>query len=768
MESWANGIRVSGSNSYDIALTASLLLRGQGEFPFDTPDPSSGGAADLSTASDWWGLASCPNSFVLVAGDVPADAMAAATLSDPTNQSSEPFLRRTAAADPLFDPIGGYRRVDTHAAPIIVTESNRTGSTSLSPAAVAAIRDLRFGGCRSARTAIIVGGPAAISVEIEDELTGIGVAEVFRVSGKDRFETAANIAQAMGLAPIPNSVSECNDPFSDDGGVQQAFYANSVIEWRTSANECSLLGSTVVLVDGVVGADALAAAWWTSYWQVPVLLHDGTRRLPQATVEALRRLQISNIIVVGGEERIPTFVARSAERLSNGTYRRIAGRDRYETSVMMAQHLGGWFPTGRAEEFRNSVVCLAASGSGQSETAAWADAIAAGPWCAKASDALRERGGPTRALLPVNGASPNLSASNERAGHSAVPILLTKAGSNQLPDSVAAFLRKSFEPADLWCSSVAAFVSCRDPGFVVAFGAEPHLPSSAISHAASLVSGGVESPYGTASPQLNQPFLTSLNMSPVFHEQGSGEMKFCLERGGYPSSRWLTTGFQESEEVANSVDLLTESWYLQDADGNSRLGQPGSPGCLQFWPRLDGDPWVKAVGISGHSSNITGAATQLSDRISMTGPVASQGIADASGDDTFDLAQGNAETVAVFLSTSPQTGVIVDGFVSLIDSAGLTIQIETTIQSIRMYANIFNATWTLDTSRGVLYGEATGEALKEGKYWRLRGRSRVAVGPLNDLEASGGFAADLYVGGPGYDDDSITWRLDAVPTYGLK
>ena len=109
-----------------------------------------------------------------------------------------------------------------------------------------------------------------------------------------------------------------------------------------------------------------------------------------------------------------------------------------------------------------------------------------------------------------------------------------------------------------------------------------------------------------------------------------------------------------------------------------------------------------------------------------------------------------------------------DGFVSLIESAGLTVQIETAFQSNRTYADLFNATWTLNTSRGVLYGEASGEALKEGDYWRLRGKSRVAVGPLNDLGASGGFVADLYVGVPGYDDDRITWQLDAVPTYSLN
>ena len=768
IDGWANGIRISGLDRYEVALTASLLLRGEGEYPFDTPDPSSNGASKLSNADDWWGLGTCPNSFLLVAGDVAADSLVAASLSDPTDESNEPYLRRSGAADPLFDPIGGYRRVDTHGAPIIVTESRRSGATSLSEAAVAAITDLRFGGCRSARSAIIVGGPAAIAVEVEDELIGLGITEVFRVAGNNRFETAANIAQAMGLAPIPNSISSCTDPFADDGDATQAFYANSVVEWRDNADQCSLLGATVVLADGVVGADAFAASWWTSYWQVPILLHDGTRRLPTATVNALRRLQVSNIIVLGGESRIPTFVVRSAERLSGAHSQRIAGRDRYETSVLMAKHLGGWFPTGRGDEFRGSTVCLVASGSVEDEVAAWSDALAAGPWCGKASVALQDGGNPTRALLPLEGAAPRLSNLDSRPGHSAVPILLSEAGSDRLPESVATFLRNTFQPADLWCSSVAAFASCVDPGFVVAFGEAQHLPDSVISHTASIVSGGVESPYGTGFPQLNQPFLTSLDMSPVFHQSGSGNMKFCLERGGYPASRWLAVGFQGETGVDGSVDLMTDGWYLRDADGSARSGQIGAPGCVQFAPRLQVDPWIKAVGISGRTSDAVGAATRLKDRISMTGSVAVQGISEVSGDDSTLLDETGGEYVGVFLSTRPQTGVIVDGFVSLIDSAGLTLQLESNFQSNRIYPSIFNATWTLNTPRGILYGEAAGEALKQGDYWRLRGRSRVAVGPLNSLEATGGFIADLYVGSLGSGDDSISWRLDAVPKYGQR
>ena len=479
-------------------------------------------------------------------------------------------------------------------------------------------------------------------------------------------------------------------------------------------------------------------------------------------------MQVSNIIVLGGESRVPTFVARSAERVSGGIYRRVAGQDRYETSVLMAKHLGGWFPTGRATEYRLATVCLVPSGSYDNEAAGSTEGIPAGPWCGRASDALKLRGGPTRGLLPVTGLNPRSSRSDSSPGHSTVPILLMKAGSPRLPGSVAEFLRNSFEPSDLWCSSVTSFSSCTDPGFVVAFGTSENLPTSVLSEAASLVSGGVESPYGFSEPQLNEPFLTALDMSPIFHQAGDGEMGFCLERGGYPSTRWLSTGFQSSEAVADSIDLMAESWYLNDADGQRRYGQVGSPGCLQFESRMDSDPWIKGVGISGHTSRRTGAATQLKDRISMTDNVAAQQIAEASGDDTSQLHTKSGEMVAIFLSTRPQTGLIVDGFVSLIDSAGLTLQLLSNFQSTRMYPSTFNATWTLDTSRGVLYGEASGEAIYDNGYWRMRGRSRAAVGPLNDFESDGGFSADLFVGSAGFGDDKVTWELDAVPSYKVQ
>ena len=186
MEATAHTLRFFGADRYQTGLAISLGLRGTGSYPFNTTDRSSGGATSLGSASNWWGAKSCPRAIIVVAGDSPADALAAAALSDPTGNSSEPFLQRTAAADPLFDPIGGFARVDTDSAPVLVTRSARSGATALSPATRIAAQDFRSGGCTTARQAIVVGGTAAVPASVDTELVAMGESEVFRVAGATR------------------------------------------------------------------------------------------------------------------------------------------------------------------------------------------------------------------------------------------------------------------------------------------------------------------------------------------------------------------------------------------------------------------------------------------------------------------------------------------------------------------------------------------------------------------------------------------------------
>ena len=48
LEAWPNALRYSGNDRYQTSMTVALGLRGIGDYPFDTPDPSSGGASVLA------------------------------------------------------------------------------------------------------------------------------------------------------------------------------------------------------------------------------------------------------------------------------------------------------------------------------------------------------------------------------------------------------------------------------------------------------------------------------------------------------------------------------------------------------------------------------------------------------------------------------------------------------------------------------------------------------------------------------------------------
>ncbi len=583
IDGWSNAVRVFGGDSLQNSAAAALLGRGSGRFPFGSPDRT-GGASSLAGTAHWWGLGVCPKSVIVVAGDVLADAMAASALSDPTGGSSEPWLRRIAAADPLFDPIGGFARVDTFAAPILFVGSARGGATALPLSTRLVAADLRSGGCRSARQAVIVGGPAAVPVEVEAELVADGYAEVFRVAGRDRYATAAAVAQALGTAAVPAGTDGCTDSGSF-GPDDLSFYANAVVEYRSQPGRCELLGRTVVLADGVEGIDAVAAGWWTSRWQVPVLLHNGSGRLPQPTVEALSILQVDHIVVLGGEARVSASVVRAAERVARARAIRVAGPNRYSTSVEMARHFGGWFADEEPGGYAGALVCVAASSGTGAAAVGWADALTAGPWCGTAS--ARATSPPTRIIGSITVPKPAVVGLDSRSSRSvaaasgqgspratapAVPVLLLPAGGTELPPSLGQYLKALFRvPAS--CAALvgagaagsqqdaAAYAAalrsgtCPEPGFAVAFGGSDVLADETVGALSAMLSGGltsswapqpvlvgVETPdpsgtYGISTtrgvPLGAGVFATTLPMSPVYrHADTAAASAITLSAAG--------------------------------------------------------------------------------------------------------------------------------------------------------------------------------------------------------------------------------------------
>ncbi len=755
IEAWPNAIRLSGADRYQTSLAASLTLRGGGEYPFSSPDSSSAGAGNLGSANGWWGIGVCPTSVILVAGDSPADALAATSLSDPTTNATEPYLERTASSDPLFYPIGGFTRVNTDRAPVLVTASARSGATDISVATRVAVTDLRAGGCETARQAIIVGGPSAVPVQVETALLSVGYSEIFRVAGHNRFDTAAKVAWSLGTAAANENVTQCDDPNVGDGAARMGWYANSVIEWRTSATRCEVLGRTVVLTDGVTGADALAAGWWTSYWQVPVLLHDGTDQLPQQTAAALQTLDIDNVIVLGGVSRVSESVVAQAETLASATVWRVGGDDRYETSVEMARRFGGWWPTARGNEFASSMVCIAASsGSGQSARG-WPDALGAGSWCGALNGAAANPGAPKRTLYPVTGRYPREAVIPPRPFHDAVPLLLVRAGANSLPTSVAQFLSEAFEPGDVWCSSVRQFEGCATPGFAVVFGGSDVIPDVVVGAVSSAVSGASTGAFLPGDPSLVDPFVTGLTMTPVFEDKQVSLLRFCVDRGTYQGARWIVVGETPSPIVTGLSDVINEGNYHFDRDGITRSPGIGSPSCIKV-DATSVDPWIRSVSPTGRASEIQHFSTDLGRRFWLTNPLGRSGPSAHSGAD-LTLHDGSATSSTTFVTSGTGVQAVMLGSAADIRTATITVTIDRNGEDPAE----FEATWSMDTMQGTVNGVAAGSALYSVGVWYLRGRAVTNGGTWTGGSGIGGFSVDIAVNSEGFANDSAIWNIDS-------
>jgi hypothetical protein len=766
LEGWPHALRLSGSTRAQTGLAGALTLRGTGGYPYTTPDRSEG----------WWGLASCPRSIIVVAADSPADALAASALSDPTGNSTEPYLQITASPAQSFDTPGDWVWVDTDFAPILVTRSGRQGGVNLDIATRLAAQDLRSGGCTTARTAIVVGGTSAVPAGVDAELLSIGYERIFRIAGATRYETARLIAQALGTAAT--TATACSDPLVNDGNARMAFYANATLEYREAADRCRLLTRTVVLADGIVGADALAAGWWTSFWQVPVLLHDGSATLPLATRTALQTLTVDHVVVLGGTSRIDATVAAQAAAAASGAeVVRVAGADRYATSVEMARRFGGWYTLGRGTEFAGSLVCIAASsgGSATSVGQGWADALAAGPWCARANGAAANPQAPRRALTPTTGTSPTTSAvgtPSTRPNHDAVPVLLVRAGASALPPSVRDLLAEAFHPAADWCTSVANGAGCLAPGFAVVFGGASVVPDSAVSEVSRLLSGGRTLGDTHLQPRLDSVVLTRLNMAPVYADVtntalGGGAERLCVARGGYRNARWLVVdGVTSTTSATGRVDVMMERRYLVDGDGTARTPEVGAPVCLPVVvPAAATSLAVRAVGLSGRSTS-PGAATTVnpatSGRLSLTGAVSASGP-QGSGTASESNVSGGGVTVWSASGNPSQLSVVSRSQSVTVTSASTVITLTRGIDNATATGpDTFTATFTLETPLGAVVGTASGEALLAGGVWRLRGVSVFGAGTWNVNAGAGGFTADITVNGAGFDDDVISWRVDGV------
>ena len=762
LDATAHSIRIAGADRVQTSLSAALLLRGNGTYPFGTADRTSGEAATLADAEQWWGLGTCPFAVIITAGDAAADSLAAASLSDPTDQSTEPRLIRSASVNPVFDPVGASARVDTDSAPIIVTASARQGATLLSPAAREAVADLADGGCETVSAAIVVGGTSAVPAGVDQQLLGF-VDQVFRVAGEDRFGTAAAIARALGTGESTNGVP-CLDPEVFDGSARMGFYGNAAVELRSAHDRCRVLGRTVVLTDGITGADALAAGWWTSTWQVPVLLVDGAGDLPAATVEAMNALVIDNVVVLGGQARVPDATLDQVQSITGAAVHRVAGFDRYETSVAMAQTFGGWFDSGDGRDHDASMVCLAASSGSGTSSVGWADALGAGPWCAAAGGLASATPAPARGLPPVSGPNPRVTRGGVPS-HDAVPVLLTPVGDASLAEPVADLLAAAFDPADAWCSSIQANDGCLDPGFVVAFGGTAVVAEAALLQAARAVSGETYVVFDDQAPAAGEAFWTELDLGPVYAQGGVAEEAavghVCVDRGALDGVRWLAVYVDAMATVFGAEhDLLTARGYVTDADGVSRSPSDSAPTCVRV-PDSPGGV-VTALGTS-LSGNVAAAGRfDIADahRFELSGPL-EQGPPTSSEGADSRLEDPGAVTRLTFADDD------VSGITAALRAE--PAQVEAVLLDLVLVRgttetdpDVFEATISMSTSSGSVVATVVGEAVLSEETWALEGMATFHGGTWGAAGARGGFSGQLFVGQTDPTDDEIRWVVDGL------
>ncbi|MCM3691774.1 cell wall-binding repeat-containing protein [Neobacillus niacini] len=126
----------------------------------------------------------------------------------------------------------------------------------------------------------------------------VASAEQIRISGGDRYETAANISKAG---------------------------------WETA--------ETVVLAQGLDFPDALASVPMAKKYNAPILL-TRTEALPSVTIEEIKRLRVRNVIILGGPLAVSMNIEEYLMNTLNLTVKRIGGKTRYKTAEAIAAEMG--------------------------------------------------------------------------------------------------------------------------------------------------------------------------------------------------------------------------------------------------------------------------------------------------------------------------------------------------------------------------------------------------------------------------------------------
>jgi putative cell wall-binding protein len=251
-------------------------------------------------------------------------ATAAAVALDRWDHPSDVFL--ASGADPA-DALAGAYGSGLHSSPVLLTTRDE-----LPPATIDALRSIAPTKVR------VLGGSASISDAVVAEVEALGP-KVIRHAGADRFATAVAVAQ------------------SEDASIIGTYKGR---------------GHTALLANGRRPFDALAAGPLSAGQLFPILLTE-TDALPKVTADALGKLGIQHVLVLGGTGAVADAVL-DALAARGITAERVAGATRAETAIAVAGIMEGL-------GYDASTIALTSATS-------VADALGAGPWGAPASPVL--------------------------------------------------------------------------------------------------------------------------------------------------------------------------------------------------------------------------------------------------------------------------------------------------------------------------------------------------------------------------------------------
>ncbi len=149
--------------------------------------------------------------------------------------------------------------------------------------------------------------------------------------------------QARNL-PITGVLDKATWAYMEKSGSTAVSRISGTDRYETAAEVASLYprGSDVYVTTGENFPDALAAGARAGSKEDPILL-TRLNELPSPTIRELKRISPRKIYVVGGRGVVSSNVARALSPYAgSGGVTRLAGADRYETAAKVAAQFGSW------------------------------------------------------------------------------------------------------------------------------------------------------------------------------------------------------------------------------------------------------------------------------------------------------------------------------------------------------------------------------------------------------------------------------------------